>query len=373
MSKHILLIPTNYPNKLSQTSGVFFKSQAISLYDAGYRIGVLSVVGLSLFKWFCSGFKKSDKPFAVYQLLFTSIPKLRGVNYWVRTELTKYLLKKYIKQYGLPDIIHVHVYSAAGAAIWATKHYNIPYVITEHYSSFASNSLTKSQLKQAEVAYKKAYKCLAVSQSLSQTLYELFHIPFIVVPNVVDDIFSYVQPLQSNRFGKYILNVASLISIKKHDRLIRAFALIASKKPELNLVLAGDGKLRVKLYTLVEELNLTERIHFVGNIDKDSVCQLMQQAEVFVLTSDYETFGVVLIEALSCGTPVVATNVGGIPEIINSKNLGYLCDPDIRCFAQNINKSLEKRYHNFEIAIQTQKKYGKTALVTRLKEIYNSF
>jgi len=373
MPKHILLMPTNYPNKLCQISGVFFKSQALSLHDAGYRVGVLSFVGLSLIDWLSSDFKKNDKPFVVYQLLFFSIPKLRKFNYWVRTELTKYLLKKYIKKYGLPDIIHVHVYSAAGAAIWAKKNYSIPYVITEHYSSFAANTLTKSQLKQAEVAYKNAYKCLAVSQSLSQTLNKLFHIPFVVVPNVVDDIFSYAQPLHHNIFGKYILNVASLVSIKRHDRLIKAFALIAIKKTDLNLVIAGNGKLRDKLQTLAEELNLTERIHFIGNIDKHRVCQLMQQAEAFVLTSDYETFGVVLIEALSCGTPVVATNVGGMPEIISSNDLGYLCEPDTKIFAQNIMKSLEKKYKKCEIATQTQEKYGKTALVTRLKEIYNSF
>jgi len=131
----------------------------------------------------------------------------------------------------------------------------------------------------------------------------------------------------SNR-SPYILCVAMHNEKKGIDVLLRAFALVRNHKPELRLVLAGDGPLRPRLEDLARSLGIADKVEFLGRQGRIEVAELLRKCDVFVLPSRSEPFGVVLVEAMACRKPIVATTVGGIPEIIENRKNGILVRPD---------------------------------------------
>ena len=127
---------------------------------------------------------------------------------------------------------------------------------------------------------------------------------------------------------RYILCVAAHNVKKAIDVLIHAMARIAPEDPSLKLVLVGDGHLRKSLEELAVALGVHERIEFLGMQGRTKVAELLHGCEVFVLPSRSEPFGIAIVEALACRKPVVATRVGGIPEIIQDGRNGLLVEPD---------------------------------------------
>ena len=128
--------------------------------------------------------------------------------------------------------------------------------------------------------------------------------------------------------GNYLLCIAMHNEKKGLDVLLRAFALLQNTAPLLKLLLVGDGPLRGELEGLAQALGIANRVQFLGLRGRDQVARLMHGCEVFVLPSRSEPFGIVLIEALACKKPVIATTVGGIPEIVENGKSGILVEPD---------------------------------------------
>jgi glycosyltransferase involved in cell wall biosynthesis len=126
----------------------------------------------------------------------------------------------------------------------------------------------------------------------------------------------------------FILSVASHDEWKGLDVLIRAIALLREQGETTRLVLAGDGPIRAELEHLTATLGLNHHVQFLGYQPRSSVARLLNQCSLFVLPSRSEPFGIVVIEALACGKPVIATAVGGIPEIIEDGRNGILVQPD---------------------------------------------
>jgi len=126
-----------------------------------------------------------------------------------------------------------------------------------------------------------------------------------------------------------ILTAARLIPIKGINYLIQSMMLILQSFPKAKLVICGDGPEKESLQKLAEELGISEHVCFKGYIPHDEMVQYYMSADVFVLPSveigGYkEGLGVVLIEAMACGTPVIGTNVGGITDIITDDYNGLL-------------------------------------------------
>jgi glycosyltransferase involved in cell wall biosynthesis len=126
----------------------------------------------------------------------------------------------------------------------------------------------------------------------------------------------------------YILCVAMHNEKKGLDVLLRAFALIHHKEPSLKLMLVGDGPLRGQLEDLASTLGIAKKVEFLGRQGRTQVADLLHSCEVFVLPSRSEPFGIVLVEAMACKKPIVATTAGGIPEIIENGRNGILVEPD---------------------------------------------
>lgn len=126
----------------------------------------------------------------------------------------------------------------------------------------------------------------------------------------------------------YILSLANLHFHKGIDILIMAFARIAGKYRDFDLILVGDGEKRDDCEGLVKALGLESRVVFLGQTeDRKKVVELLNGSEFLVLASRYEPFGIVLLEAMAAGKAIVATRSGGIPEIVNDGVTGILVEP----------------------------------------------
>jgi len=126
----------------------------------------------------------------------------------------------------------------------------------------------------------------------------------------------------------YILCIAAHNEKKALDVLLKAFARLSGGPRGLRLLLVGDGPLRQQLEALARSLAVNDRVAFLGSRERAEVARLLQDCTLFVLPSRSEPFGIVVAEALACRKPVVASAVGGIPEIIESGRTGVLVEPD---------------------------------------------
>ncbi len=143
--------------------------------------------------------------------------------------------------------------------------------------------------------------------------------------------------------GRYLLNVARHVPVKGVATLLRAFARLAARHPQVKLMQVGAGPLTESLHRLSRELGIADRVKFLGSLSHGDVLTLMQRAEIVALTSETarsgarEALGMVLNEASACAVPVVATCCGGIPEAVIHGKTGLLSpERDDHLLAENL-------------------------------------
>lgn len=129
--------------------------------------------------------------------------------------------------------------------------------------------------------------------------------------------------------------VGQLVALKRPERFLKAFALAQQSCPNLRSVIVGDGPLLEKMRQLADELGITPDVEIKGYLN--SMLDLYASFDILVLTSDAESFGRVLVEAMASGCPVIASRVGGVPEVVENGQTGFLVDPDdIPAYAEKI-------------------------------------
>ena len=134
-----------------------------------------------------------------------------------------------------------------------------------------------------------------------------------------------------------LISVGHLVEVKGHDLTLDALALLAPRWPGARLCLVGDGPLRGKLQAQAAALGLTDRVSFAGAVPNDQLATWYSAADVMVLASRSEGWANVLLESMACGTPVVATAVGGTAEVVATPSVGRLVAPgDPAAIAQGV-------------------------------------
>ncbi|HRQ38690.1 MAG TPA: glycosyltransferase family 1 protein [Chloroflexota bacterium] len=179
----------------------------------------------------------------------------------------------------------------------------------------------------------RARRVITISESGRQDVHRFFGVPLsqidVVYPGV-DGMYRPYPVAEVNRFkaekgyGRYLLHVGTLQPRKNIPTLLEAFARLA--EPDLHLVLiGGKGWLYEEIFARVQALGLAERVHFTGYVPDDELPLWYNGAELLVLPSVYEGFGMPAIEAMACGAPVVAANSSSLPEAVGEA--GLLFDP----------------------------------------------
>jgi glycosyltransferase involved in cell wall biosynthesis len=335
----ILVIPSWYP----PDGGYFFKEHSEALARTGCEIHVLvnRVIGIRRIgrlekgKWF-RPYSGDEDGLKILRSVYWKIPGNERINIKLWKRSTIRLFRKYFHIYGRPDIILAHSAIWAGlAAAGINKEFNIPYIITEHRSFFvfdkgdARSMIRSYYIPYLQEAYSLCRKLIIVSESMKSGLLELFPelgTKMEVIPNMVNgDYFN--LPEQARGKDPFIfLSAGRIAAVKGLDILIAAFGELMKKTDKKVLLrIAGRGEMREKLERQVNANGLSEKVTFLGRVSRDNMVKEMQGANCFVLSSSYEAFGVVLIEAMSTGLPVIATRSGG-PESIIDEVCGYLVD-----------------------------------------------
>jgi glycogen(starch) synthase len=163
------------------------------------------------------------------------------------------------------------------------------------------------------------------------------------VPNGVDLAGERALAPLSVPFDRFVLGLGRVVRKKGFDLLLEAFARLAPQRPGLGLVVGGDGPEREALAARVHELGLDGRVLLPGSLSRAQVAWAMANASVFVLPSRVEPFGIVVLEALRAGRPVVVSTHGGATEIVRDEREGLAADPfDPDALATAIARTLDE-------------------------------
>ncbi len=389
---HVVIIPSErYGCPDEPLAGIFQRDQAIALRQAGLRVGVVAPAARSL-RHFGLGLRRGPRRMEMAEEDGIPVYRYQGWR-WIPgripylgnrffLSLGQRIFARYVKDHGPPDLIHAHNALFAGALARAIRErWGIPYVLTAHSSAHLTGALRTWQREPVRAALAGASARLAVSRALGQALEQAF--PDVApssewewVPNVLDQLFEKsVIPTEVRSAGSRpftFLTIGALAPIKNQTALLRAYAKSFRGDPDAQLRVGGDGPLRATLEALSRELGISEQVAFLGLLSREQVLAEMQACDAFVLPSHHETFGVVLIEALACGKPVIATACGGPSDIVEERN-GILIPPrDEPALAAAMCQMMQQigEYDRVGIREECLNRFGKEAVGGRLLEVY---
>ena len=304
-----------------------------------------------------------------------------------RTMFSPRSLIKYFRQ-NRPDYIIALTEPCNFAAITACmlSKYPVPIIATVHntlslYISGSTNNREKLYGLLARWFYVRADYVVAVSYGVEQDLIKNFNVD----PNYVKTIYSPIQidtiieksnealtsELMDHKQVPIILTVGRLEPQKDFETLIRAFAHVLESR-QCKLWIVGDGSQKNQLIQLGKDLNIINDIVFIG-LDSNPL-KYMKQADVFVLSSIYEGFGIVLVEALACGCNIVSTNCpSGPAEILDNGLYGQLVSmKDPQSMANAILATLENPI-NSNVLLERSRKFSVSRSIQQYIDLFNSF
>jgi len=378
---HILIIPSeHFITETQPLGGIFQYHQAKSLNSVEHQIGVLSVGYITL-RYIFNKYKyeKEEKINDINikrnykQLYFPHryMPFKFLKNSYIK--MADKLYCEYVEEFRTPDIVHAHNFLYAGVvAEFLKEKYGIEYIVTEHSSFFIRNRLSNDEIKSIESVAKNALKVTAVSSSFKSVLKEYIHSSIDLLPNIVDDFF-FQEGFENKTSDNFIfLHIASLDKNKNQELLIRSFEKIAKLNDNIYLNIAGNGYMRSFLESLVKKLDIEKQVIFLGQLSQERVRDEMMKSNCFVLSSNFETFGVVLIEALACGLPLIATKCGGPEDIVNKEN-GILIDVDNQPQLEDAMITMYKnasKYDKEKLRSDAKERFGEKAFVENVMKYY---
>jgi len=371
---HTLIITDSYPNAYVPNQGVFVREQARALARSGVQVGVIACVPCSIRDVVRKGLSNLKAETLELENVqetircFIQIPKKYFYPIDRIARLGMPLIAQYIAKHGVPDILHVHGFHAGKLALLIREKYGTPTVVTEHNSRFISGTLDNARKEFAIDFFRKADMRIAVSNSFRVCLQQLAGVAFEVIPNVVD--VTKFRPGVRNE--KFIFLSAGRFDENKNQVLqIRSFSKIARQLDYAELWLAGDGARRASCELMVKELALTNRIRFLGMLSREELLNAMQAASVFLVSSKHETFGVVAIEAMSCGLAVVSTPCGGTEDTV--RGLGRITDGSEEDFAHSMLQTYAERASHQPQTLHDamDERYSYEAVASLLLQVYS--
>ena len=385
---NIVIIPAFFQTKSRKTLGSFFLEQARALQQKGHKVTILycDTYSIKYVKdWFAYSEEKSEiiEGIQIYRNR-CFCPLKHGIE--GHREAFANGIQKLYDQYmkgNKPDIIHAHCCVWAGyAAMKLSGQIGIPYVVTEHATLFQlhRDEISEKNDKVIRKIFQKAARVICVSGAFAK-LIESYRPDIDVVGNVVNcDAFVPRADSEKHRGIRFLtvcyMEEEAQLYKKGIDILIQAWTEVVKKYTDVKLAIGGGGSAKTKVEQWVEEHGISKYVEFTGALDRKQVIQEMQSCDCFVLPSRYETFGVVYIEAMACGKPVIAVANGGPDDFVKPFN-GFLIEPDVKelvqAFYEMIGHLTRGNYYQEEkISNYIKSKFSYEAIAEQLEAIYNS-
>lgn len=272
----------------------------------------------------------------------TRIPQLTAVAYLLGILSA---LRRLRREGRRVDLLHPHVHRAAWAATIIGALRRLPVVVTEHSTEFGWSGISRGALRRARIAFARADLVCPVSESLRKQIEgHRIHARFRVVPNPVDtELFAPLFVDAAVEGPARILVVAALEPKKGIAELIEAVHELAQRRRDFRVDVLGGGLAREQYEARARDLGVTDLAAFRGPQPHAEVASFMRRADFLVLASLGENLPVSVIEAMACGLPVVATRVGGLPELVDERT-GLLVEPGSpHALALGIEEMLDRR------------------------------
>jgi L-malate glycosyltransferase len=366
----ILILTHSYPDDNNRWRGSFVREQALALSCLHEVTVVFFKVDYSHFapfgKYMFS--KQSSVNLIEYEVTISkSFPVINQVKYFHNTY--RFMKNQILKTF-TPDIIHSHLsYPAGFFGTVIQKILGIPNIITEH-SWIRKHFRSFVHKKCILYALRNSAGIITVSNTLREDLKTFCSQQIYVVPNVIN-----FEGLNiGSRIKNKVFNIGILGGMGNYrkglDILIDAVARL--KGIDIFMHIGGTGQLLETFKKQAVDSGIYDKCRFYGEVSKSDLQKFYSELDTFVLASRDETFGVVIVEAMACGLPVIATDCGGPAEII-SEETGVLVEKEnpeklaeaIRYMAVNLH-----RYNPGKIRKFALDKYGYDAFNRRMSELY---
>jgi glycosyltransferase involved in cell wall biosynthesis len=367
----VLFTPDWYPWPEQPLSGVFCREQAHA---------VSRVAEVAVLTW-----RRDDRlrvPFTLEDAHEDGLRTLR-VRY-ARTRIPRtglaFKLAGSLKAIGglardrwLPDVIHAHEYGAAPVALTLGALARAPTVMSEHYSGFALGTVPERERRRARWAFERSRIVCPVSHNLARHIQTLAPRARVEpVPNVVDTETFAPGRASCRAESPRLITVGSLVPIKGHEHLVEAIAQLRETGRDVPLDVVGDGPLRADLAQLARERGVDDLVCFHGRKEKAEVADAMRRADAFVLSSLWENLPCVVLEAMSVGLPIVATRVGGVPEVLAPEQ-GLMVEPgSSSAIADGVEQVLSRlgSYDREALRAKAITGFGYDAIARRWAKVY---
>jgi glycosyltransferase involved in cell wall biosynthesis len=279
------------------------------------------------------------------------------------------------------DLIHAHfTYPDGVAAVRLGKKFGVPVIITEHVPWGPWTDHNAFVHRESVKAVEECAFHVAVSGPVRESVVQAVGASgkLRVIPVAVDGTIFQTREDGDHPPPTQLLFIGAIRPVKGVDILLRAMRLLVDSGRNVTLALVGESYFKSyrreydRLRQMVEDLGLKSRVHFVGKRRPPELVHSIQESAVLVLPSRAESFGVVLVEALSCGIPVVATRCGG-PEDIVTEDVGLLVPPeDPAALAAGIAQVLDRRrnYNPTKLRAYALERFGLESVGQRLQKLY---
>ena len=236
------------------------------------------------------------------------------------------------------DLVHVHYAIPHATSAWIAAQMlgearSLPIVTTLHGTDVTLVGLHPSFHEITRFSIEQSGGITAVSQFLKKQTVADFEVPperITVIPNFVDAKTFRPDPDKRHRKAladpgeKIVMHVSNFRPVKRVGDVVEIFARVCEKE-RARLVMVGDGPERARAIMHAEELGVADRVVFLGK--HPAVHEILSSADLFLLPSESESFGLAALEAMACGVPVVASDAGGMPEVVEHDHAGYLLPP----------------------------------------------
>lgn len=358
----VFVVSEGYPDPNSKGIGIFEWDQAKALNESGVEIAFLVLDCRSIRRWRrwgYSAFEADGIPVFRMDVPLGRLPDKLFLG--VSRKAFASLLRKAVSRLGKPDILHAHFMKTGASAAPAANEMGIPFVMTEHSSWLNNPSIPANTIACYRPTYQQAQRVITVSKSLGDSMLRHFGVRTTTIHNMTDT--SLFTPLQTGRSWTElrIVTCGGLIQRKRHHMTIRAFAKLLGAYPYARLTVMGGGSEMGALKQLCVTLGCEGRVEFTDAVSRQVIAEQYRNSDFFVLPSALETFGVVYIEAMAAGLPVIATICGGPEEFVDDSN-GLLIPVDDQQKLEDAMLHMASHCHA----------YDKTGISARISERFSA-
>lgn len=329
MTLKVAIVSHTYPTHQAPARATFIKNEARLLADSSQvEVYLPSVYSLPFQKQYYRAYQPNEDQLIVHKFSYISIPR-RKLPFITRKSLSANLIKAIHPQ--KPDLIHLHWIFPSGMAAPKLKLAGYPVIITVHGGDWYTNLDNKSLLPLIFDSLEAADGLICVGKQLYNDILEelpqlknkLYHIPHGIDTSLFkppSKKTSSKQQLSWNDGTIHLLCVANLYYEKGVDLLIMSLIKLKSYSCHLHIVSAHqDSNEKNRILDIIQEHNLQDQITFHPQQSQTDLVLYLQAADLLISPSRKEGFGLVVAEAIACGTPVLATRSGGPEEIVTSE------------------------------------------------------